>query len=58
MMLYIYLTTVVSAYIWPSSGQNINHESKYVSKHKTKYAIRDPVMVHIDLCFIYGIKIK
>jgi hypothetical protein len=24
------LTTIVSAYIWPSSGQNINLESKYV----------------------------
>jgi hypothetical protein len=29
MMLYIYLTAIVSAYIRPSSGQNINHENKY-----------------------------
>jgi hypothetical protein len=30
-VIYLYLlTTIVSAYIWPSSGQNINLESKYV----------------------------
>jgi hypothetical protein len=27
MMLYIYLTTIVSAYIWPSSGQIQNMEA-------------------------------
>jgi hypothetical protein len=37
---------------------NTNHESKYVWKHKTSYAIRDPVMVYIDWYFIYGITIN
>jgi hypothetical protein len=39
-VIYLYLlTTIVSAYIWPSSGQNINLESKYSMSKNIKQAM-------------------